>query len=105
MAQGKIVMDEETKKLLSNSGIMPPEIEVKGQKYYLKKFISSKGVKSVVWKGVDEFGAPDLAIKFVTYEDYKDRPYLQEATKYAELRRYPETFAFFYNAGIIEIPI
>ena len=105
MAQEKIIMDEETKRLLSNQEIMPNEIVVNRQKYYLKEFISSNGVKSVVWKGVDEFGAPDLAIKFVTYEDYKDRPYLQEATKYAELRRYPETFAFFYNAGIIEIPI
>ena len=105
MAQEKIIMDEETKELLSNSEIMPREIEVKGQKYYLKQFISSKGAKSVVWKGVDEFGEPNLAIKFVTYEDYKDRPYLEEATKYAMLRRYPETFAFFYNAGIIEITI
>ena len=31
MAQGKIIMDEETKKLLSNSEIMPREIEVKGK--------------------------------------------------------------------------
>jgi len=107
MAQRKIVMDEETKKLLSNSDseIMPREIEVKRQKYYLKKFISSMGVKSVVWKGVDEYGEPPLAIKFVTYEDYLDRPYLQEANNYAKLRRYPETFADFYNAGIIDIPI
>lgn len=105
MTQKRIIMDEETKKLLSNSEIMPPEIDVNGQKYYLKKFISSKGIKSVVWKGVDEFGTPNLAVKFVTYEDYKDRPYLKEATQYAKLRCYPEAFAFFYNAGIIDLPI
>ena len=48
---------------------------------------------------------PPLAIKFVTYDDYLDRSYLQEATRYAKLRNYPEVFAYFYDAGIIEIPL
>lgn len=105
MGKNKIIMDDKTKQLLSSLENMPKEIELHGQKYYPKKFISSKGAKSVVWKGFDEFGAPHLAIKFVTYEDYKDRPYLQEATRYAKLRKYNETFAHFYNASIIDLPI
>lgn len=103
MPEKRIVMDKETKKLLSDSNIMPNEIVVKGRKYYLKEFISSKGFKSVVWKGVDEYGEPPLAIKFITYEDYVDRPFLQEASRYAELRSYPEVFAYFVDADIVEI--
>lgn len=105
MDRRKIKMDDETKRLLSNSQIIPHEIEVKGKKYFLKEFISSKGVKSVVWKGVDEYGDPPLAIKFVTYDDYVDRSFLQEASRYAKLRKYSEVFAFFYDADIIEILI
>lgn len=104
MDKQRIVMDEETKKLLSDPTIMPNELQIKGKKYYLKEFISFKGFKSVVWKGVDEYGTI-LAIKFVTYEDYVDRPFLQEATRYALLRNYAEIFAFFYDADIIEIEI
>jgi len=105
MTKKAIIMDEETKKILSDPSIRLEEIKVNGKKYYLKEFVSSRGAKSVVWKGVDEYGEPPLAIKFVTYEDYMDRSYLQEAAKYAKLRNYPEVFAYFINAGIIELSL
>lgn len=105
MEKRKIEMDEETKRLLSNSQEMPPEIEdVKGKKYYPKKFISSEGIKSVVWKGVDEYNT-EVAIKLATYEDYIDRSYLEETNRVAQLREYPHHFAFFYDAELIEIPL
>ena len=105
MAKEEIIMTKEIKTLLSDASVVPNEIIVNEKKYYRKEFISSKGFKSVVWKGVDEYGDPPLAIKFVTYEDYIDRPYLKEATMYAALRNYPESFAYFHDAGIIELPL
>lgn len=104
MAQQRIEMDAETKKLVSSQEIMPPEIEIRGEKYYPKEFISSKGYKSVVWKGSDKYGTP-VAIKFATYEDYLNRSYLEEATKTAQLRKYPEFFAYFNDADIIELQL
>lgn len=103
MAQKKkkrITMDKRTKQLLSSPEQIHDEIEVHGKKYYLKQFISSKGHKSVVWKGTDDYGSL-LAIKFATYKDYMNRSYLEEASRAASLRDYVQ-FAHFYDAEIIE---
>lgn len=101
MANDRIIMDDEEKRLLSSPEVMPREIEVEGKKYYPKKFVSSKGFKSVVWEGVDKYGTK-VAIKFVTYKDYINRSYLEEASKAAILRSYEE-FAYFHGAEIIEL--
>ncbi len=104
MAQEKkIIMGEETKNLLSSQEIIPSEIELRGRKYYPKEFVSSKGFKSVVWKGVDEYSEP-VAIKFATYEDYMERSFLEEASRCAKLRGYPQ-FAHFYDAELIELQL
>jgi len=101
MNQKRIQIDEETKRLLSHHNKIPREIELKGTKYYPQEFISS-GYKAVVWKGVDEYGH-QVAIKFTIYEDYINRSYLEEVTRAAKLKSYPQ-FASFYDAGLIEIP-
>jgi len=75
-------------------------MEIKGKKYYPQEFISS-GYKAVVWKGVDEYGH-QVAIKFTIYEDYINRSYLEEVTRAAKLKSYPQ-FASFYDADLIEI--
>jgi len=96
-----IIMDEEEKQLLSSRKVIPYEIEVEGKKYYPKVFIPNKGVKSVVWRGVDSYGT-EVAIKFATYKDYIHRSYLEEATRAAKLRGYAE-FAYFHGAEIKEL--
>ena len=53
IANDRIIMDDEEKRLLSSPEVMPSEVEVEGKKYYPKKFVSSKGFKSVVWEGAD----------------------------------------------------
>jgi len=103
MAQKRIQIDEETKKLLSSAEIMPPDIPVKGRKYYLKNPVSTEGHKGVLWKGIDEYNAP-VAIKFAIYEDYMNHSYLEEVTRAGKLRSYP-IFAQFYDADIIELPL
>jgi serine/threonine protein kinase len=57
--------------------------------------ISKKGRKSVVLKGVDEYGSL-VAIKLATYDDYKMRSYLQEATRARKLRQYSQFARFEY---------
>lgn len=103
MAQKRIQIDEETKKSLSSAEIMPPDIPVKGRKYYLKNPVSTEGHKGVLWKGIDEYNAP-VGIKFAIYEDYMNRSYLEEVTRASKLRSYP-IFAQFYDADIIELPL
>lgn len=101
MANERIEIDEATKHFLSSQENMPQEIELRGQKYYLKQ-LAGPGYKGVVWKGLDEHNG-DVAIKFAIPEDYLNRSYLQETTKYAKLRGY-QYFAQFYNADVIELP-
>lgn len=101
MVQKGIIMDDKEKQLLSSPEVIPSEIEVEGKKYYLKEFVSSKGVKSVVWRGVDNYTTP-VAIKFATYKDYIHRSYLEEASRAAKLRDYAE-FAYFHGAEIKEL--
>ena len=96
-------MDEITKNMLSSQEKMQREICLRGRKYYPQKFISSKGHKSVVWKGIDEYTMP-VAIKFAVYDDYINRSYLEEASRAAKLRGYQQ-FASFSDAGIIELEI
>lgn len=103
MIQKGITMNDEDKRLLSSSRVVPQEIEVKGKKYYPKVFVSSKGHKSVVWKGKDEYGDP-VAIKFATYEDYINRSFLEEASRAAKLRGYQQ-FARFGDADIINLQV
>lgn len=103
MVQKRIEMDDETKRLLSSLGVVPREIELKGKKYYPKDFVSSKGYKSVVWKGRDEYGEP-MAIKFATYEDYINRSFLEEASRAVKLRSYQQ-FARFCDADIISLQV
>jgi len=99
--QKRIEMDKSIKDVLSSQEYMPKEICLRRGKYYPKEFISSKGHKSVVWKGVDEYSMP-VAIKFATYEDYINRSYLEEASRAAKLRGYSQ-FAHFYDADIKEL--
>src|SRR3990172_5229830 len=103
MVQKRIEMDEITKNMLSYQEKMQREICLRGRKYYPQKFISSKGHKSVVWKGIDEYTMP-VAIKFAVYDDYINRSYLEEASRAAKLRGYQQ-FASFSDAGIIELEI
>lgn len=103
MTPQRIIMDEEIKKLLSSDEIANREIILKGHKYYPKEFKSSKGFKSVVWKGIDEYSLP-VAMKFATYEDYMDRSFLEEASRAAKLRNYSQ-FAQFCCAELIKLQL
>ena len=103
MAQERIQIDEETKNLLSSSQIMPPEITLRGRKYYPKNPVSTEGHKGVLWKGIDEYDAP-VAIKFTIYEDYMKRSYLEEVSRVSKLKGYP-LFAQFFDSGIIELDL
>ena len=103
MTQTRITMDEKTKQLLSSRETIPSEIELRGRKYYPKEFVSSEGHKSVVWKGIDEYGVP-AAIKFATYEDYMDRSFQEEVSRAAKLKGYSQ-FAQYYDSGILELPL
>ena len=97
----KVIMSERDKKLLSSKEVVGDEIHVKGAKYFPKEFVSSKGVKSIVWKGIDEYGT-EVAIKLATYEDYIHRSYIEEACRAASLRSFSQ-FAYFRDADIIEL--
>ena len=99
----KIEMSEKDKKLLSSREVIGAEITVRGSKYVAKECVSSEGIKSVVWKGIDEY-ARDVAIKIATYNDYLHRSYLDEARMAASLSKY-SCFAHFYNTDIIEFPL
>jgi serine/threonine protein kinase len=103
MTGNRIQMDEETKNFLKSPEVIPDYIEIRGRKYFPQEFISSEGCKSVVWKGVDEYVTP-VIIKFATYEDYIERSFLEEANRAAKLRRYSE-FAYFHDAGIVELQV
>ena len=105
MKGNRIQMDEETKKILMSPEVIPRVIVLNGRKYFPQEPISDKGHKSVVWKGVDEYGEPPVAIKFATYEDYMNRSYIEEASRAAKLRKFPSHFAYFHDAGIIELPL
>lgn len=94
------MMDDAVKQLLSSSEVIPDEITLQGHKYFPKKFITSEGHKSVVWKGLDIYNTP-VAIKFATYEDYMNRSYLEEASRAAKLRTYNSQFAYFHDADIL----
>lgn len=99
----KVIMSERDKKLLSSKQVVGDEIQVRGAKYFPKEFVSSDGVKSVVWKGIDKYGT-EVAIKLATYKDYMERSYLEEACMAAKLRSFPQ-FAHFYDADIVEFSI
>jgi len=103
MAQGRIQIDEETKKLLSSEKVIPREITIRGRKYYPKKPVSTEGHKGVLWKGIDEYDAP-VAIKFAIYEDYMNRSYLEEAVRASKLKGY-SSFADFFDSDIVELTL
>ncbi|MGB7581947.1 MAG: hypothetical protein WBL85_05810 [Sedimentisphaerales bacterium] len=99
----KIEMSQKDKQLLSSREVIGDEIPVRGSKYFPKECLPTDGVKSVVWKGTDEYGR-DVAIKLATYKDYLHRSYLDEARMAASLSKY-SCFAHFYDADIIEFPL
>jgi hypothetical protein len=104
MPPTRIQMDEDTKRaLMGNVGdVVPREINLRGHKYYPKKY-KANGFKGVVWRGIDEYTG-NVAIKFTIFDDYMNRSYLEEAYRARKLRgRGP--FAEFLDAGVIELEL
>jgi len=102
MAKKQIEIDAETKASLESEKVVPLDgIEIKGQIYFPKRHVKS-GTKGVVWKGRDEYNYP-VAIKFTIPEDYEDRSPLEEATRAAKLRNYPDSFARFEQVGLYKL--
>ncbi|MBW1669089.1 MAG: hypothetical protein JRJ66_13780 [Deltaproteobacteria bacterium] len=96
-----IQMDETVKVVLRSNEGVPPEIEVRGRKYYPKEY-KGEGFKGVVWRGKDEYEG-DVAIKFTIFADYMEKSYLEEAKRARKLGS-SDNFARFLDAGVSELP-
>lgn len=95
------IMDDETKECLSSSKNIQPDIKLTRGTYYRKELLSTKGGKSVVWKGVDEYALP-VVIKFALEEDYAEYSILKEYRDAQHFRNDPE-FARLYDVGFVDI--
>ena len=95
-----IQMDEATKAFLRSDAV-PTDIDVRGRKFYPKKW-KGEGFKGVVWHGNDEYGG-DVAIKFTIHADYMGKSYIEEASRARSLGN-SDYFARFLDAGITEMP-
>lgn len=96
--QKRIIMTDEEKEFLSSSQNIGNEITINGALYTLESVISKEGFKSIIWKGLNTFNYP-VVIKFATYLDYEERPFIAEINKASKLYEYPQ-FAQYYGAEI-----
>jgi hypothetical protein len=97
-----IYMTEKEKNVLSSFENLPAPFIVNNKEYFPKKFVSSAGKKSIVWKGADDLGN-NVAIKLATYSDYTHKSYLQELHRAAILKKYTDFFAQYFDGGLIEV--
>ncbi len=91
-----ISMSDEEKSILKKESLTYEPIIVLNKTYYLKEY-RAEGLKSVVWKGVDDFNGIPVAIKFSIRRDYYDQVYLAEVKKAAKLNQYSQ-FAKYLGA-------
>ena len=104
MSGNRIGIDDATRTSLQSGKVVPRKgILVGGQRYFPKLHVTS-GTKGVIWEGRDEYNYP-VAIKFTIYEDYENRSYLEEAHRASRLRHYPEHFARFEKAGLVNLKL
>ena len=89
-------MTDEHKNYLSERNNIGDTIVINGRTYTLIEPISTEGFKSIVWKGLDEFGIP-VAIKFATHDDYIENSFLAEISRANTLYAY-EQFAKYFGA-------
>ncbi len=93
-------MDDYTKEYLSNLENLPSKIVLKKGPFCPTELLSTKGVKSVVWKGEYEYGT--AVIKIALEEDYAGYPILKEYRDAQQFRGDPE-FATLYDFGFPDI--
>jgi serine/threonine protein kinase len=98
----QIQISEVQKTRMSDPSVIPEKVSLNGRDYTVERPVGS-GFKSVVWKVVDSFAMP-WALKLCIHEDYQSRSYMQEVSRAAMLRSYPE-FAQINDAGIVEITL
>ena len=98
----RIQLSEELRNSLLDVAYMPAEISV-GQGTYTPNFPVAAGYKGAVWKVTDKFGRP-RALKLALLDDYRERSYLEEVRRAAELERYPE-FARLDDAGPVTLDL
>jgi hypothetical protein len=98
----RIQLSSEQAKQLSDPDALPRLVTVNGRQYTVEKPVGA-GFKGVVWRVLDSFGMP-WALKLCIQRDYESRSYMQEVSRAAKLRPYPE-FAQINDAGIVEIDL
>jgi len=89
MTSAPIRMSDDEKAKLCDESLTAEPISVLGRKYHLKSVLSTEGMKSVVWKGTDDFDGTLVAVKFATKRDYFETVYLAEITIATKLNEYP----------------
>jgi hypothetical protein len=98
----QIQLSEVQKARMSNASVIPGRVSLNGREYTVERPVGA-GFKGVVWKVVDDFALP-WALKLCICEDYESRSYMQEFSRAAALRSYPQ-FARINDAGIVEITL
>ena len=96
----RIELSEEVKRYLLQAEHLPRSISVNGKSYTPETPVDA-GYKGAVWQVRDEFGRR-RALKLCTYDDYRDRSYLQEMSMASALEPYRQ-FAQFVDAGLAEV--
>jgi serine/threonine protein kinase len=91
----RIIMSQEIKQYLASTDNTGEYVVISGKHYRLIEPISTEGFKSIVWKGIDEYGI-HVAIKFATHEDYIERSFLDEINRANILYEY-EQFAKYFG--------
>ncbi|MGO9270590.1 MAG: hypothetical protein ACLQOO_10115 [Terriglobia bacterium] len=98
----RIQLSSEETTQLSDPNLLPSHITLNGRKYTVEKPVGA-GFKGVVWKVLDSFGM-SWAFKLCIRKDYESRSYMQEVSRAAKLRPYPQ-FAQITDAGIVEVEL
>ena len=98
----QIQLSEVQKERMSDASVIPGRVTLNGREYTVERPVGA-GFKGVVWKVVDSFAMP-WALKLCVHEDYESRSYMQEVSRAALLRPYPQ-FAQINDAGILEIKL
>lgn len=91
-----ISMNDEERLALKSEQLQNEAVTVLGRKYYLKEVIG-EGLKSVVWRGADDFNGTSVVVKFSTKRDYQEKVYLAEVQKSAAIHSYAQ-FAKYLGA-------
>ena len=98
----RIELSAEMRRHLLGPESLPDTIPVNNKVYTLDAPVQA-GYKGAVWRVRDEFGRK-RALKLCTYDDYRDRSYLQELSRASALEPYPK-FAYFVDAGLVELSL